>query len=260
MDKYIARDSVRNSVVFDIEKSEYEEMKKFYEKYKWFENLMVSYQNYLISYNGYANYYKNITDNEAHDDLQDIQDDVTFMLTSSITFSRMFIDNTKNFIKMAELRNVGTFNRIINEPDMKLIKALRDYATHFSIPIRSTEKTIDIVKEVTSFKFYIAKDDLLENDGNKQNTKVIQFFDGDDVNVHKLITENNKNIHEIAELIVKKYIDAIDNNVKEFLLEHKKNKRFANSYMKVDVVSGRIFPQEVVHMNPNVFAILMFNL
>ena len=205
----------------DISKESYQVAEQFYEQYKLFESVIGAYKNCKFALRDYTLFYENITSNNTNIDLNIIHDEGVYLLTSNIILLRVFIDNVKKYISLSNLRSIkDPFYRIINTEQMKIIKVLRDYSAHFSLPIESTVRRFDLIKEKTSYNFYISKDKLLKNNENKSNTHVIKGYKNDKIYVNDLISKNCNNIDQIEQIIVEEFTKHLSEEIIEFLKKH----------------------------------------
>lgn len=265
MHHYVLEDTKNRMKISEITIQEYRVIEEFYPKYKWFESVMGAYKNYILSYQDYSFFYDSIISSTAELDLQSIHDRGTYLLTSNIILSRVFIDNVKSFIKQTGLKSIRKpLNIITYSHEMKLIKALRDYSIHFALPIKDTTRIYDAINERNSFSFYIYKSDLLKNTKNEENISIIKKHEEDKISVNELVVRNEENIKQIGEVILEEFVDNISPKAKSVLKQHVKtyssesNKfYFPNAFVKCEKSGNHYIGRKYLGMDQELLKMIM---
>lgn len=97
---------------------------------------------------------------------------------------------------------------------MKLVKALRDYSIHYSLPIKSTSMKFSPLDRTTSFNFFIEKNDLLRNKENKKNTNIIKDYPKERIIVNKLVERIHGDIERMGIMLLEEFAEEISKEVK----------------------------------------------
>ncbi len=154
--------------------------------------------------------------------------------------NRLYIDNCKFFCKNSGITR--EYNDTIDWSESGfIIKCLRDYAQHRSLPVTNTTITYDVLNEIETTKFTILKKELLQNSFRGKQLEKLKKLEKNEIILNDLIEPYNKEIGSHFEQIVKKFLETIPNNFYTYvklntrilLLEHKE-RRIDTIYSKSD--------------------------
>lgn len=245
MNSYYVMDKEKKAVLKELTYEEYKTCKKFFKKYKLLENLLNSL---LCSNDAVREYRELIKQAEAEKlnaNINKIHKLGIFHVTSMVLMLRLFIDNAKSYRKRIGYKeSAQAINHIEQIDEIKLLKALRNYAQHFSIPISNTKIRFSLDEDKSKLDFTIKKDELLQNKEYQSNIDIINKYAKDEVYFNELVDiweeENKKlfmsllkdfatNIDFKMKDIFKKYIGVVEingeiYNTNAFLLEEGKQK------------------------------------
>lgn len=90
------------------------------------------------------------------------------LILKSILLSRTFTENVtvnmqKHFIEKSQ--EIKEFNKISKSKDAKILRLLRNYVFHYTLPISTSSISYDLLKKrYIGFDFYAYKNELLENE------------------------------------------------------------------------------------------------
>lgn len=108
-------------------------------------------------------------------DMEKIYSELKFLMLTNILLGRLFFDNCKSFtlqLKLMELKE--QIKKYEQNNEIKVLKILRDFGQHFSIPVDNLQLQTDLIRDKTSVEIYVSKSELERNKGaNKQNDKFI---------------------------------------------------------------------------------------
>lgn len=170
---YFVGCSIGRRLLHRIGKEEYELLKKFNLDFNKFSNVVDCYKNFIKSKNMLEEYINKIeTDIE---EMEKIYSELKFLVLTNILLGRLFVDNCKAFSTQLKLVELKELIRIYEQYDeIRILKILRDFGQHFSIPVDNLVQQVDLLKERATVKIYISKSELERNKGsNKQNDKFI---------------------------------------------------------------------------------------
>ncbi|CEN75428.1 Uncharacterised protein [[Clostridium] sordellii] len=156
------------------------------------------------------------------------------LVLKSILLSRTFTENTtvnmqKNFLENSQ--EMKKFNSISKSKDAKLLRLLRNYTFHYTLPISTSAICYDLIKKTyTEFNFYAYKNELLEN----------KFFkDYETEFINKSIDDKliyNDYVTNWIKLIDNMYCFYIKHMSKLISLEFKNFYNKYNNYIKLEKV------------------------
>ncbi|HGH8995148.1 TPA: hypothetical protein ACNZD0_001238 [Streptococcus pyogenes] len=104
---------------------------------------------------------------ETHSgDMEKIYSELKFLMLTNILLGRLFFDNCKSFtlqLKLMELKE--QIKKYEQNNEIKVLKILRDFGQHFSIPVDNLQLQTDLIREKTSVEIYVSKSELERNKG-----------------------------------------------------------------------------------------------
>ncbi len=170
---YFVGSRTGNRLIHRITQQEYSTLKRFNDDFIKFSNVVDCYNNFLRSRLMIEEYVSVV---ETHSgDMEKIYSELKFLLLTNILLGRLFFDNCKSFtlqLKLMELKE--QIKKYEQNNEIKVLKILRDFGQHFSIPVDNLQLQIDLIREKTSVEIYVSKSELERNKGaNKQNDKFI---------------------------------------------------------------------------------------
>lgn len=203
-----------------IEKQQYEDFKKYNVQLKKYTNIFDCYQNYKNSEAMIENYIRTIDDRDNRN-LNDIYRNCKYLFVQNIIFGRVFIDNIKSYCKQLDRfdlkREISNFERL---DEFKMLKLLRDYAQHFSLPFSNLRTHYSPMQEkTTGIEPLISTYELNQNkNGNKQNTEYLKTLKEEEISI---VTYFEKWSYVIDKLFLKVKDDFLlltDSQMKQFIV------------------------------------------
>lgn len=170
---YFVGSRTGNRLIHRITQQEYSTLKRFNDDFIKFSNVVDCYNNFLRSRLMIEEYVSVV---ETHSgDMEKIYSELKFLMLTNILLGRLFFDNCKSFtlqLKLMELKE--QIKKYEQNTEIKVLKILRDFGQHFSIPVDNLQLQTDLIREKTSVEIYVSKSELERNKGaNKQNDKFI---------------------------------------------------------------------------------------
>ncbi|EPX16856.1 hypothetical protein SAG0169_09545 [Streptococcus agalactiae LDS 610] len=170
---YFVGSRTGNRLIHRITQQEYSTLKRFNDDFIKFSNVVDCYNNFLRSRLMIEEYVSVV---ETHSgDMEKIYSELKFLMLTNILLGRLFFDNCKSFtlqLKLMELKE--QIKKYEQNNEIKVLKILRDFGQHFSIPVDNLQLQTDLIREKTSVEIYVSKSELERNKGaNKQNDKFI---------------------------------------------------------------------------------------
>lgn len=170
---YFVGSRTGNRLIHRITQQEYSTLKRFNDDFIKFSNVVDCYNNFLRSRLMIEEYVSVV---ETHSgDMEKIYSELKFLMLTNILLGRLFFDNCKSFtlqLKLMELKE--QIEKYEQNREIKVLKILRDFGQHFSIPVDNLQLQTDLNRDKTSVEIYVSKSELERNKGaNKQNDKFI---------------------------------------------------------------------------------------
>lgn len=170
---YFVGSRTGHRLIHRITQQEYSTLKRFNDDFIKFSNVMDCYNNFLRSRLMIEEYVSVV---ETHSgDMEKIYSELKFLMLTNILLGRLFFDNCKSFtlqLKLMELKE--QIKKYEQNKEIKVLKILRDFGQHFSIPVDNLQLQTDLIRDKTSVEIYVSKSELERNKGaNKQNDKFI---------------------------------------------------------------------------------------
>lgn len=209
----------QNSLI-KIEKKQFEDFKQYNIKLKKYANIFDCYQNYKNSEVMINDYISRIDDYD-NKNLNDIYRDCKYLFTQNIMFGRVFIDNIKSYCKQlgrSDLkREISTFEGL---DEFKMMKLLRDYAQHFSLPFSNLRRQYDLIKEKTIVVTpLISTSELSRNEhGNKQNTEYLKSLKEDEISIMVYFEKWSVTIEKLLLRVKDDFLLLTDSHLKQFIV------------------------------------------
>lgn len=139
-----------SSLLKQIEKIEFEDFKNYKKDLDKFSNLFYCYQNYRESEIVVKQYIENV-DEYGTRNLNNVYRACKYIFMQNIMFGRILIDNAKSYCN--QLNRSELKRRIIDfeeSDESKMLKLLRDFGQHFSLPFDNVRLEYNFSDERTS--------------------------------------------------------------------------------------------------------------
>ncbi|VHF77045.1 Uncharacterised protein [Streptococcus pyogenes] len=161
---YFVGSRTGNRLIHRITQQEYSTLKRFNDDFIKFSNVVDCYNNFLRSRLMIEEYVSVV---ETHSgDMEKIYSELKFLMLTNILLGRLFFDNCKSFtlqLKLMELKE--QIKKYEQNNEIKVLKILRDFGQHFSIPVDNLQLQTDLIREKTSVEIYVSKSELERNKG-----------------------------------------------------------------------------------------------
>lgn len=221
MDKYYVIDKDKRYILKEITPKEYSIFKQYHKKYKLLESLFYSFSCGNDAVNDYRKLIKAIQEDKYSTDINKAHNIGVYKITSMVLLLRIFRDNAKSYAKRVKsVKTHSEIDKTDNIYEIKILKALRDYAQHYSIPVTNTRMVFNVLKEEMQVHFEIKKEELLENKDNRKNIEVITDYDKDKINFNELINIWEKENQNLFVVILEDFVKNLHFNVKKAYNEH----------------------------------------
>lgn len=211
----------RNSLM-QIAKEQFEYFKKYNTQLKKYANIFDCYQNYKKSAVMIKEYISTIDDYD-NQHLNDIYRNCKYLFTQNIMFGRVFIDNIKSYCKQLDRfdlkREISNFE---SQEEFKMLKLLRDYAQHFSLPFSTLRRQYDVLKEQTiEIAPLISTYDLNQNKScNKQNNEYLKTLTDDEISIVMYFEQWSESIDELLLKVKNDFLLLTDSQIKQFIVSN----------------------------------------
>lgn len=205
-----------------IEKQQYEDFKKYSPHLKKYTNIFDCYQNYKNSKAMIEDYIRTIDDRD-NGNLNGIYRNCKYLFVQNIIFGRIFIDNIKSYCKQLDRfalkREVANFESL---DEFKMLKLLRDYAQHFSLPFSNLKTSYSLSQErTTGIEPLISTYELNQNkNGNKQNTKFLKTINEDEISIVMYFEKWSETIDKLFLKVKNDFLLLTDSQMKQFIVSN----------------------------------------
>lgn len=218
--KYYVYDKQKKTVTEEITRVEYDILINFMKKYKYYENLYYSFLCSNDSIQDYKRLLVEINKKKLDSDINRVHKLGIYNITSMVLMLRLFIDNTKSYNKKtSSIEGEKAVFKLESLYEIKLLKALRDYTQHYSIPVTNTTMTFDLLKEEMNVNFTINKEELLENKENKKNIATLKTIATKEITFSDLVDLWEENTKELMESITRDFVRNIPDKPRKLLVE-----------------------------------------
>lgn len=203
-----------------INEQEFEDFKQYNNLLKKYTNVFDCYRNYKKSEVLIKEYIETIDEHDIQK-LNDIYRDCKYLFMQNIMFGRILIDNIKSYCNQEnrfslkkEISNVETLDGI------KMLKLLRDYGQHFSLPFSNLKTSYSFTQEkTTSIEPLISVSELRKNvSSNKQNRLYLKSLNEGEIS----IVDYFKNWSDIIDRLFLKvdcdFLQLTDSKIKQFII------------------------------------------
>jgi len=205
-----------------ISEIEFETFKNYKNDLWKFTNLFDCYQNYKQSEIVVREYLDTIDDYQT-DNLNEVYRKCKYIFMQNIMFGRIFIDNAKSYCKQlnrCELKRKISEFELLDE--VKMLKLLRDFGQHFSLPFSNLKIEYSLSDEkTTKVEPLISIDELKRNkNGNKQNKLFIQALQEVEVSISSYYEKWSIKIEELYALIREDFTSFTDITIRNFIVNN----------------------------------------
>lgn len=219
MHSYFVSNYNRNFLL-KINEKEFEDFKQYNIFLKKYSNIFDCYLNYKNSEELITEYIKNIDDYDTHK-LNNIYRDCKYLFMQNIMFGRIFIDNIKSYCKQEDRfdlkKEVLNFEKL---DEIKMLKLLRDYGQHFSLPFSNLTTSYSLTQEkTTAIEPLISVSELRKNvTSNTQNKMYIKSLNEAEISIVDYFEKWSKSIDELLLKVKADFLLLTDLNIKQFVL------------------------------------------
>lgn len=249
----------------EIEKEEYESIKYFSELFNLYEGVVFAFSNYNRAKSDNEGFKKSLETFNSDASLGEIQRMSVYPITTEIIFLNTFLDNTKNFNKIIKSKKIEDKIKELNRnEEIKILRAVRNYAIHASVPVKTTSKVINLLDNTEEYKFYIDKNIIMNNKPNKNDEENLKKFKSDKITLNHMIQEVRSELEKLHVINFEEFIRYIPEEIKEILYKYVRiytketgEEYFANIFSKNEVISeskGKrtLITEEAIYFDPKI--------
>ena len=203
-----------------INENEFQDFKEYNISFKKYTNIFDCYRNYKKSEELIKEYIDNI-DNYDTNKLNDIYRDCKYLFMQNIMFGRIFIDNIKSYCNQENRfdlkKEVLNFEKL---DEIKMLKLLRDYGQHFSLPFSNLRTSYSPSQEkTTGIEPLISVSELRKNvTSNTQNKMYLKSLNEGEISIVDYFKNWSKSIDELLLKVKTDFLLLTDLNIKQFVL------------------------------------------
>ena len=203
-----------------IDENEFQDFKEYNISFKKYTNIFDCYRNYKKSEELIKEYIENIDDNDTQK-LNDIYRDCKYLFMQNIMFGRIFIDNIKSYCKQEKRfdlkKEVLNFEKL---DEIKMLKLLRDYGQHYSLPFSNLKRSYSVLQEkTTAIEPLISVSELRKNEtSNKQNKIYLNSLNEGEISIVDYFEKWSESIDRLLLKVKADFLLLTDLNIKQFIL------------------------------------------
>lgn len=199
--------NIKHAYYKEITEQEYKLWDNFYSKYKSYEYLT---QTFFIVNNAQKelNFFLEQIEKDKKYNIDFFHNKAIDCFTKYFILTRLFVDNCKFFCKEHGIKKEYT-NNIDWSDNGFLIKSLRDFAQHRSLPITNTIVTYDVLNETKQVTFTILKSELLKNTYRGKQLEKIKNLPYEKIELNKLIKPYNRELDYLYNEITNQFLEKI---------------------------------------------------
>ena len=203
-----------------INENEFQDFKEYNISFKKYTNIFDCYRNYKKSEELIKEYIENIDDNDTQK-LNDIYRDCKYLFMQNIMFGRIFIDNIKSYCKQENRfdlkKEVLNFEKL---DEIKMLKLLRDYGQHYSLPFSNLKRSYSVLQEkTTAIEPLISVSELRKNEtSNKQNKIYLNSLNEGEISIVDYFEKWSESIDRLLLKVKADFLLLTDLNIKQFIL------------------------------------------
>lgn len=230
----------------------------FFKKYGYLEDTLKVAEIVRFSYKEV----KKLLDEEAKElDLHETFRTSQYYLTKYIIFYRMYIDNLK-YIEN-KLRLDFKLSDIERKKEQKLIKAMRDFANHSSIPIKNAVRSISFTNATDETFVSISKNNLMEGLSNKKSLDFLKSLSLESIEINEFLNQWNIDFDKLYKNVSEIFIRNLNSEEVELLKDNEEHFRvrfnFAYPSTIRAVIKGRPILEKCITFDPDFFQIFLDN-
>lgn len=244
--RYVVKESGESKPYNDISMEDFNILKEFHKDFLHFSKIYEAFNNSNLSYKNLFEF----VDNDVSDENLSLKKDsskIKYLTLSAIIFSRLLIDNLKHFSK--ELKNKkmeGIIYEFEKKNEYKMMKVLRNYTSHNSIPIDDISLTTSFSENKNNYDVIIYTSTLIKNKGkNSNDNKYLSTLKEDKICLVKyfknLVNLNTKLFSEIQ----KEFSNNINSLIKNKFIEYFK-KRYEINKNFIEIIPDALSIEEYV--------------
>jgi len=208
-----------SSLLKQIEKIEFEDFKNYKKDLDKFSNLFYCYQNYRESEIVVKQYIKNV-DEYGTRNLNNVYRSCKYIFMQNIMFGRILIDNAKSYCN--QLNRSELKRRIIDfeeSDEFKMLKLLRDFGQHFSLPFDNIRLEYNFSDERTSkVEPLISVQELKRNNSsNRQNKIFLQSIQDNEISIMNYLRKWSTKLDELYVLIKQDFSSFTNKSMSNFI-------------------------------------------
>ena len=202
-----------------INEREFEDFKSYKKDLDKFSNLFDCYQNYRESKKFVKHYIENV-DEYGTQNLNNVFRTCKYIFMQNIMFGRILIDNAKSYCN--QLNRIELKRKILKLEDsdeFKMLKLLRDYGQHFSLPFSNVMIEYNFLDERTSkIEPLISVDEMRRNKSkNKQNKIFLQNIQDNEISIINYFEQWSIKLDELYVLIKQDFSSFTSKNTNNFI-------------------------------------------
>ncbi|WP_049522788.1 hypothetical protein [Streptococcus parasanguinis] len=202
-----------------INEMEFENFKKYKKDLDKFSNLFDCYQNYSESEIVVKQYIENI-DEYGTRNLNNVYRACKYIFMQNIMFGRIMIDNAKSYCN--QLDRFELKRRILEfeeSDEFKMLKLLRDFGQHFSLPFDNVRIEYNSSDERTrKVEPLISVNELKRNkSGNKQNKVFLQSIQDNEISIMNYLEKWSIKLDELYVLIKRDFSSFTSKDTSHFI-------------------------------------------
>lgn len=208
-----------NNLLKEINEIEFEDFKSYKKDLDKFSNLFDCYQNYKESEKIVKHYIENV-DEYGTRNLNNVFRTCKYIFMQNIIFGRILIDNVKSYCN--QLNRIELKRKILKLEDsdeFKMLKLLRDFGQHFSLPFDNVRIEYNSSDERTSkVEPLISVNELKRNkSGNKQNRVFLQSIQDNEISIMNYLEKWSIKLDELYVLIKRDFSSFTSKDTSHFI-------------------------------------------
>lgn len=215
--KYYLGNNTLHAFYFEMDEEVYKLWYDFYRIYRYYENIVRAHSLAKRSQIEMLSFLLAV-EKDSTDDIDLYHEKALAHFTNYVITTRLFVDNCKFFCKELRLDN-----KVVREIDWSevgfIVKCLRDYTQHRTLPVTNTTILYDTINETQQVKFTILREELLENSFRGQQLKKLQSLKMDEIILNDLIGPYGKEIDTLFESLTKLFVNRVDIKFSQYIKE-----------------------------------------
>ena len=236
---YIIFDKEHTHLPKHIKKEKFDLLENFHATFIKFTNIVDCFVNFKLSKKKLLDFME-YTCEHPIPSLELIYPDINFLFFSNTLFGRIFIDNTKSFFKQTNIDGKELLKSFEKREEFKMMKLLRDFGQHFSIPINDLSVSTNFSTNTQNIDIFTSKIEVEKNkETNTENKKFIETIKSDKVALMSYFYSWSSSIDELFDETLNEFYKLIPNEVIISLQKH------FNSYIDNRKTTIQILPNAI---------------